>query len=77
MAKDNNSDNPVDAHKEALDAGVRIMFWLATLTLGEFLVAVIASPWVVVLWVAVLWKAFYVVVEYMHIGKLFSDEEAH
>lgn len=77
MAKDNNSDDQVDAHKEALDAGARIMFWLTTLTLGEFLVATIASPWVTILWIAVLWKTFYVVVDYMHIGKLFNDEEAH
>lgn len=74
MAKDSNSEN---AHSDALNAGVRILLWLAVLTIGEFLVAYIAPVWIWALWLAAIWKAIYVVVDYMHIGKLFTDEEAH
>lgn len=74
MAKASETDNTLE---DPLVAGVRIFFWLAILTLGEFLMATIAPPWRWALWLAAFWKAFYVVVDYMHIGKLFNDEEAH
>ena len=78
MANDkNSSDNSGDARKKALRAGGIVLFLLAILTLGEFLVAVIAPPWTFVLWIVAFWKTFYVVKDYMHIGRLFSEEESH
>jgi hypothetical protein len=50
---------------------------LGILTLGEFLVASIAGPWIFILWIVALWKTFLVVKNYMHIGSVFSDEESH
>ncbi len=66
-----------EAHKEAIRAGGWIFTMLAILTIGEFTTAVIAAPWTFVLWIVAIWKAFYVIKEYMHIGRLFSDEESH
>jgi hypothetical protein len=78
MANDKNKfENSVDSRKEALRAGAIVLFLLAILTLGEFLVAVIAPPWTFMLWIVAFWKTFYVVKDYMHIGRLFSDEEPH
>lgn len=75
MAKEKETATPVDPHKEALRNGTIILSLLGVLTLGEFLVATIAPPWVFILWIVALWKAFYVVKDYMHIGRVFSGEE--
>lgn len=78
MAKEKETAPPVDAHKEALRTGNIVLSLLGVLTLGEFLVGAIAPPWVLILWIVALWKAFYVVKEYMHIGRVFGgDEESH
>jgi hypothetical protein len=77
MAKDNNTDaaEAVDPRKDALNAGMWIFLMLGVLTIGEFIVAVIAPPWLWALWLAATWKAIYVVKDYMHIGRVFSGEE--
>ncbi len=79
MAKvEKKESSAADRHKEALRNGVIVLFLLAVLTFGEFLIAVIAPPWTFVLWIVAIWKAFYVVKDYMHIGRAFGgDEEAH
>jgi hypothetical protein len=78
MANDNKKpEKSADARKAALRAGGIVLFLLAVLTLGEFLVAVIAPPWIFVLWIVAFWKTFYVVKDYMHIGRLFSEEDSH
>lgn len=80
MAKDKKTEveEPENAHEEALRAGVWIFLMLGVLTAGEFLVAVIAPPWTSILWMAAIWKAYYVVVNYMHIGRAFGGgEETH
>jgi hypothetical protein len=55
-----------------------VIILLAALTIGEYwLGAVAAYWWAPILGVALL-KAFFVVRDYMHVGRLFaSDEEAH
>ena len=54
------------------------MFILATITLGEFIVGVIAPPWRSLLLIIAAFKAFYVIKDYMHIGRLFNPEgEGH
>lgn len=75
--KDKEPDKEAEL-KEALRNGVWILVMLSVLTFGEFLVAVIAPPWGMLLFAVAFWKTFYVVKSYMHIGRLFGgDEEAH
>ena len=78
MANDKNkSEKSTDPRKQALRAGAIVLFLLAILTIGEFLVAVIAPPWTFLLLIVAIWKAIYVVKDYMHIGRLFGEEETH
>jgi hypothetical protein len=62
-------------HKYELRTGVWVMLLLAVLTFGEFIVGVIAPPWGGALLLVAAFKAFFVVKDYMHIGRLFSTEE--
>lgn len=67
-----------DSRREALYSGVWILLMLAVLTIGEFLIGVIASPWAFILIFVAAFKAFWIIKDYMHIGRLFpSDEERH
>lgn len=78
MANDKKENDQNEELKEALSAGVWILIMLSVLTLGEYLVAVIAPPWGYLLLAVAVWKSFYVVKSYMHVGRLFGrDEEAH
>lgn len=76
MAK-NTKGNFSESHKDALRSGLLVFGMLGILTIGEFIVAVIAPPWTFILWIVALTKAFFVVRDYMHVGRLFGDEEAH
>lgn len=63
--------------KETLRVGVWVIVMLLVLTFGEFFLAIIATGWGNLLIVPALGKAYYVLIEYMHIGRLFDkDEEA-
>ena len=68
-----------DSRRSALYMGGWIFIMLAVLTFGEFLVGAIASPWGPMLLFVAFFKAFWVIKEYMHIGRAFSpdDEESH
>ncbi|MBX3045768.1 MAG: hypothetical protein KJZ53_07625 [Anaerolineales bacterium] len=66
-----------ESRRAALNRGVWVAFMLAVLTFGEFLVGVIAPPWGTLLLVVAAFKAFFVITEYMHIGRLFSSDEEH
>jgi len=77
MAKETKTETQEDPRKAALTAGKWVFLMLAVLTIGEFTVAVIAPPWIFALWLAAIWKAFYVVKDYMHIGRAFGGEESH
>jgi hypothetical protein len=67
-----------DSRRVQLGIGVWIMLMLAVLTFGEFLVGVIAPPWGRLLLLVAAFKAFFVIKDYMHIGRLFSStEEPH
>ena len=70
-------DPQEEARQEAIKAGSWVFLMLAILTVGEFTTAVIAAPWTFVLWLVAIWKAYYVIKDYMHIGRLFKDEETH
>ena len=78
MAEIIQIDEKSDEYQADLSIGNWILVMLGVLTVGEFLVGVIAPPWGVILLIIALWKAFYVVKDFMHVGRLFgNDEEAH
>jgi hypothetical protein len=63
--------------KKAYEIGVGVAILLALMTVGEFFLGAVAGKWwQPLLGIAVL-KAFFVVRDYMHIGRLFSGEEGH
>lgn len=64
--------------KEAYRVGVVVLILLTVLTIGEYAIGAIAVQWwAPLLGIAVL-KAFFVIRDYMHIGRLFAgDEEGH
>ena len=78
MAEITQTDEKSEEYQAELSAGNWILVMLAVLTLGEFLVGVIAPPWGIILLIIAVWKSYYVVKDFMHIGRLFSsDEESH
>ena len=56
-----------------------VLYLLAILTVGEYVMGVIASTGIAGVMIAIaLVKAYFIVVNYMNIGRLFSsDEESH
>lgn len=76
MAEKKQAQNSlVEKRKAALTAGFWVFLMLAVLTGGEFVVGVIAPPWTQLLLIVAAFKAFFVVKDYMHVGRLFSGEE--
>jgi hypothetical protein len=64
--------------KEAYGAGLVILVLLAVFTIGEYWIGAVASGWWAILIAIATIKAFLVIRDYMHIGRLFaSDEEVH
>lgn len=70
--------------KQQWSAGVTIMLLLSAATIGEFGIASVAQDLIRVTsdigWVLMLvavFKAFLVVRDYMHVGRLFSGGEEH
>jgi hypothetical protein len=64
--------------KEAYQKGIAIIILLAVLSAIEFTIGVLASAWWVPLMLIALVKAFFVVRDYMHIGRVFAvDEETN
>ena len=54
------------------------MILLALMTIGEYFVGAVASAWWAPLLGIALLKAFLIVRDYMHVGRVFaSDEENH
>lgn len=66
--------------KLVLRAGTSIIVLLFFLTISEYLIGAYVKIWwgAVILLIIAAIKAFFVVRDYMHIGRLFkTDEEAH
>jgi hypothetical protein len=68
--------NPMEEKKlEAFRVGTGVFILLGVLTLGEFWLGAVASYWwAPLIGVAVL-KAFFVMRDYMHVGRLFASDE--
>ncbi len=78
MAKKEKPKEIIDIRKEALYTGLWILLMLTVLTFGEYMIGIIAPPWGIILIGVAAFKAFWVMRDYMHIGRLFgSDEESH
>ncbi len=78
MAEKMKSVVKADSRKQALSSGLWILLMLAVLTFGEYMVGVIAPPWGSILIGVAAFKAYWVIKDYMHIGRLFeNDEESH
>jgi hypothetical protein len=67
--------NLEDKKKRAYRAGVIVLFVLFALTLIEFFIAISAPYWWAALMGVVALKAFFVIRDYMHVGRVFSAEE--
>lgn len=61
--------------KQAFRIGTTVLILLMFLTIGEFLIGSFVVGWSGVLIAIILIKTFFVVRDYMHIGRLFSAEE--
>lgn len=68
-----NKEQVATSRRAELGAGAWVFLMLAVLTFGEFIVGVIAPPWGQALLIVAAFKAFFVIVYYMHVGRLFSS----
>jgi len=66
-----------DKKKKALKFGVTVFVILAVLTLGEYWVATVNFQWWYLLVGITIIKTWLVVQHYMHLPRLFSEEEKH
>lgn len=64
-----------DSRRAELSKGVWILLMLGVLTFGEYLVGVIAPPWGSLLLGVAAFKAFFVITDFMHVGRLFKSGE--
>lgn len=64
-----------DKKNQAYRVGVTILLLLAVLTIGEYFIGSIAIGWWMPLILIAILKAFLVIRDYMHIGRLFGGEE--
>ena len=62
---------------QAYEKGIIVLIVLAVLTIGELWFALFGLTWWSILILIALAKAFLVVRDYMHIGRLFAGEEQH
>jgi hypothetical protein len=64
--------------KEIYQKGISVIILLIFLTLGEYFIGAVAYAWAFVATILItisVIKAFFVVRDYMHIGRLFTSEE--
>ena len=64
-----------DKKHQAYMVGIGVMILLTGMTIGEYFMGAYASAWALpILFVASI-KAFFVVRDYMHVGRVFSGDE--
>lgn len=62
--------------KEKYQLGIYVFVLLAVLTIGEYMIGAAGTPWMAIYFGIAAIKAWFVLQNYMHVGKLFSPEEA-
>jgi hypothetical protein len=72
-----NTENMEIRKAYAYRVGLTILILLFVLTIGEYGLGAVGANWTSVFIAIALFKAFLVVRDYMHIGKLFTGEEEH
>lgn len=60
---------------QALRIGWTVLILLAVLTIGEFFIGSVATSWWAPLLGIAALKAFFIVRDYMHIGRVFNNHE--
>lgn len=60
--------------KEHYRIGVAVFILLAMMTMGEFFIGAISPAWIAPLVGVAILKAFFIIRDYMHIGRLFEPE---
>lgn len=70
-------DKAASSRRAELATGNWVLIMLGVLTFGEFIVGVIAPPWGSSLLIVAAFKALFVLVYFMHIGRLFTGGEGH
>ena len=61
--------------KNAFRIGWTVLLLLGILTVGEFFLGAIASVWWAPILAVAALKAFFIVRDYMHIGRVFAADE--
>jgi hypothetical protein len=61
--------------REAFQFGMYVLLILVVLTFGEYWIASIGTTWWAVLIFIALMKAWFIVQHYMHLPRLFSDDD--
>ena len=71
--------NQEEKKKEAYRIGVDVLILLGAMTIGEYLIGAFAPVWWAPLLGVAILKAYYIVRDYMHIGRVFAkdEEEVH
>jgi hypothetical protein len=62
--------------KQAYRIGEVVLILLGTLTVGEFLMGYYVPYWAAPLLAVAALKAFFVIRDYMHIGRVFAGDQA-
>ena len=78
---DTKIDEKYEAKKKELyRRGISIIILLIFLTLGEYFIGAVAYAWAFVATILItisVIKAFFVVRDYMHVGRLFASDEEY
>jgi heme/copper-type cytochrome/quinol oxidase subunit 4 len=64
-----------DKKHQAYMVGIGVMILLTGLTIGEYFMGAYASAWALPILLVAAIKAFFVVRDYMHVGRVFSGDE--
>ena len=67
--------NNEEKKAQAYNKGLVIFIVLAVLTIGEYFIGAVASAWWAPLLAVAALKAFLVIRDYMHVGRVFETEE--
>lgn len=66
---------PEEKKHQAYMVGIGVMILLTGLTIGEYFMGAYASAWALPILIVASIKAFFVVRDYMHVGRVFAGDE--
>jgi preprotein translocase subunit SecD len=71
------NDELVEKKKDSYRAGLAIFILLIAFTIGEYGIAAVGANIAIVFFVISLIKSFFILRDYMHVGRLFNNQEEH